>query len=153
MADRNYLKESYDDALDTIDHFDEETARQIDANGEASKDMYNDYPDGDAYHHETHTDHGYSLREAAELLEQLSDYEADDSGLWEGLEPRRAIEVMAAYTYSNAVYDQWMDLIDDLNEAAQDELHVSPGPKEWSPKGKPMTTLAFVKKFVKENRR
>ncbi len=43
------------------------------------------------------------LTEAAVMLDQLSDHEETDEGLWEGLPPREAIAAQAAWTYGNAV--------------------------------------------------
>lgn len=156
MAETNYSLEAYDDALSTIENFEEEIAEQLEEKGEASSDLNNDYPNGDSYHHENHVDKSYSLREAADVLEQLSEHEADDPGLWEGLEPRRAIEAMAAYTYGNAVYADWVDLIEELNQEAVEALLAPEGPKDWSPysnkKGKGMKPLTFVRAWLKGKR-
>jgi hypothetical protein len=113
MAD--YRKEARSDARDTADYFAEQIIEQLMESGEASRDLFNDYPDGDAYHHESHVDKDYSLQEAARLLDELSEHEETDSGLWEGLEPRRAIAAQAAYTYGAAVLSLWSDLIDEIN--------------------------------------
>jgi uncharacterized membrane-anchored protein YhcB (DUF1043 family) len=97
---KDYRAKAESDAWDTLDNFADEMVRQWRESGEISNDMNNDYPNGDSYHHESHTDRDYDLQEAAELLDQLSEYEETDSGLWEGLEPRRAIAAQAAYTYA-----------------------------------------------------
>jgi hypothetical protein len=145
----DYRKNAREDAADTVEHFLDETAEQLVENGKASNDMYNDYPDGDAYHHETHVDKSYNLLEAAHLLNQLIDHEADDSGLWEGLAPKEAISVMAAYTYGNAVYDFWRDLIEKINEEVEAEGKWGPtGPKEWSPHGG--MPLSWAKRVIKQ---
>lgn len=118
----NYRKEAEEDAKDTVENFIDEIVEMLVDKGEASDDLLNDYPNGDSYHHEHHTDKDYDLRESADLLDQLSDYEEDDEGLWQGLEPRRAIAAQAAYTYGNAVYSDWRDLIEKINDDAADVL-------------------------------
>jgi hypothetical protein len=114
----NYLREAADDAADTVRNFADEILEQLLDDGEASDDLLNDYPNGDAWHHECHVDKDYSLIDAATLIDQLMDFEETDSGLWEGLEPRRAIAAQAAYTYGNAVYNEWRELIEKINSEA-----------------------------------
>ena len=114
----NYLREAADDAADTVRNFADEILEQLLDDGEASDDLLNDYPNGDAWHHECHVDKDYSLIDAATLIDQLRDFEETDSGLWEGLEPRRAIAAQAAYTYGNAVYYEWRELIEKINSEA-----------------------------------
>lgn len=116
----NYNAEALSDAKDTVRCFEDEIVDQLVDRDEASDDLLNDYANGDAYHHESHTDKTYNLREAAEVLEQLRDYEETDSGLWASLGPREAISAMAAYTYANAVYAKWQELIEEINQAARD---------------------------------
>ena len=55
------------------------------------------------------------LRDAADILEQSDNVETD-SGLWEGQEPRKAIETQAFFTYRN-------DLMLELKEVAEEELN------------------------------
>ena len=114
----NYLREAADDAADTVRNFADEILEQLLDDGEASDDLLNDYPNGDAWHHECHVDKEYSLIDAATLIDQLMEFEETDSGLWEGLEPRRAIAAQAAYTYGNAVYSEWRELIEKINSEA-----------------------------------
>ncbi len=112
-----YLDDARRDAAETVRNFLDEVVEQlIDRARGASDDLYNDYHDGDSYHHETHVDKAYNLQEAAELLDQLSEYEETDSGLWEGLAPREAIGAQAAYTYGQAVSCLWAELIKEINE-------------------------------------
>jgi len=118
----NYLKEAEDDAKNMVEEFIGEIVEKLIEDGEASNDINNDYTHGDSYHHETHVDRSYSLLEAAELLDQLDQFEETDSGLWEGQEPRRAIETQAAFTYGNAVYSEWNDLIKRINDDAKEVL-------------------------------
>jgi hypothetical protein len=115
----NYLAKADSDARDTIDHFEDEILEQLLDSGEASDDLLNDYPNGDSWHHECHTDQWYNLTEAAAILDQLDDFEEDDSGLWEGQGPKDAIATMAAFTYANAVMSEWADRIKEINSEAE----------------------------------
>lgn len=85
--------------------------------GRASDDLYNDYDGGhNHYHHESHVDRSYTLLEAANLLDQLSRHWETDNGLWEGQLPINAIAIQAAYTYGNAVYFLWTEIIGYINQ-------------------------------------
>lgn len=117
---RYYETQAGWDAEDTALNFIDEIVSQLRETGSASKDLFNDYPNGDGYHHECHVDRSYDLQEAAAVLDELSDYEEKDSGLWEGLEPRKAIEAQAAYTYGNAVLYFWQRVIGEINDDATD---------------------------------
>lgn len=114
--DRDYRDRAEDDAWEAVEHFMDEIAEQIAESGEASDDMSNDYPDGDSYHHESHVDRWYDLTDAAQILDELSEYEETDGGLWDGREPRDAIAAQAAFTYGNAVYDLWRDRVREVND-------------------------------------
>lgn len=111
----DYASDAREDAKETVLEFIDQVVEQLKEAGVASDDLYNDYPNGDAWHHECHVDKDYTLQEAADLLAQLSEHEEDDCGLWEGLPPVRAIKCQAAYTYGNTVYSAWRDLIDYIN--------------------------------------
>lgn len=112
---KDYIQNAVQDARYCALNYLDEIVDQLMEEKEASDDLLNDYTDGDSYHHEYHVDNYYSLQEAAELLDQLSKWEETDHGLWNGLEPRRAIECQAAYTYGNAVHDFWQQLIEEIN--------------------------------------
>jgi hypothetical protein len=116
----NYVQNAVDDAAKTVKHFADAILDQLFDDGKASDDLLNDYDNGDAYHHEKHVDRAYRLLEAATLIDQLSDYEETDSGLWEGLQPKEAIGACAAFTYGNAVYGKWRELIEEINTEAAD---------------------------------
>jgi hypothetical protein len=111
----NWSASADSDARDAIEYFlDEIVSRAFDDRDEV--------PTGidewsDSYHHETHVDRSYSLMEAAEILDQLSKYEETDRGLWEGQEPRDAVITQAAFTYGNAVYQEFRTLVESVNEA------------------------------------
>ena len=112
----DYAAEAETDALSMIQNFNEQILEQLKDKGKASNDLLNDYSSGDSYHHETHVDKEYDLSEAAELLDQLNEYEETDSGLWEGRDPREAISAQAAYTYGNAVMTKWQEKIKEVND-------------------------------------
>lgn len=112
--DTDYRSDALSDARDTLGNFIDEIAEQS-RDGDVSNDLFNDYSGGDSWHHEQHVDRDYSLSESAALLDALSEFEEDDSGLWQGLEPRLAIAAQAAYTYGNAVMSFWHSFIDDIN--------------------------------------
>lgn len=113
----DYAREAEEDAAMLItDYFMDEIIDQIIDMGEASRDINNDYDNGDGIFHEVITDRSYGLEEAAELLSQLYRYEEEDSGLWEGVDDLDSIaEIKAAYTYGNAVYDEFDTLIMNIN--------------------------------------
>jgi len=97
------------------DYFMNEIIEQLMENGEASDDYNNDYRNGDGIFHEAIVDRDYSSNEAIELLNDLREYEETDSGLWEGESWDRALATIAAFTYGNAVYDEWTKLIEEIN--------------------------------------
>jgi hypothetical protein len=109
------LQEAISDAKDTVINYLDEIADMIIEKEKASEDLLNDYVNGDAYHHENHVDKDYTLLEAANILEKLNKFEETDEGLWEGLQPKKAIIAQAAYTYGNAVYYFWTKLIEEIN--------------------------------------
>jgi hypothetical protein len=116
----DYLRDAAGDAADTVRNFADEILEQLLDTGEASDDLLNDYPNGDAWHHQNHVDKWYSLIDAATLIDQLSHFEETDSGLWEGQQPKEAISTCAAFTYGNAVASEWHDLIEEINGHASD---------------------------------
>ncbi len=112
----DYRQDAKDDALETVKNFQDQIVEQLIQKGEASKDLFNDYLDGDAYHHDYHAN-DYDLLESATLLHQLSEDKETDRGLWQGLDPEQAICAQASYTYSNAVMSEFQGLIEGLNDA------------------------------------
>jgi len=116
----DYHAKAAEYAADTVRNFEDEILEQLIDAGEASDDLLNDYPNGDAWHYENHVNKWYNLSDAAELLRQLDEYEETDSGLWEGQQPAEAIGTCAASTFGNAVGDQWRELIEKINEDAHE---------------------------------
>lgn len=116
MSDKNYLEKAENDAWYMVENFFNEILEQA-CEGDVSDDYNNDYAGGDEYHHETHIDKAYDLLDAATLLDQLSDHEETDYGLWEGIrDPREVISCQAAYTYGNAVGYYWNKIIEEIND-------------------------------------
>lgn len=111
----NYLDDAKSDAQETCNNFIDKIVEFYNDNGTVSDDLLNDYPAGDSYHHENHIDKYYDLIDAADLLNQLSGYNETDKGLWEGLEPEKAICSQAAYTYGNTVYHLFTEIIEQIN--------------------------------------
>ena len=83
----NYLREAADDAADTVRNFADEILEQLLDDGEASDDLLNDYPNGDAWHHECHVDKDYSLIDAATLIDQLMDLRKPTAAYGKGWNP------------------------------------------------------------------
>ena len=96
--EKNYAERAAADARDMAENFVDEMCEMWRDARELSTDLNNDYTDGDSYHHESHVDKSYRLTEAAALLDELSDHEETDTGLWEGMDPREAVSAQAAYS-------------------------------------------------------
>jgi phage-related protein len=64
-------------------------------------------------------DQNYSLLEAAQILEDLADWEETDSGLWQGLPPRDAVTAQAAWTLRAASCDFFGKIMAAVNEDAR----------------------------------
>lgn len=103
------------------DNFIPEIVDLIMDEGEASSDLNNDYANGDCIFHETIVDTDYNSEEAIELLQELSAFEETDSGLWEGKDWDDILRIKAAYTFGNAVSDEFETLISTINDIDLDE--------------------------------
>lgn len=116
----NYRQEAEDDAANLVlEYFMDEIVDQLINKGEASADINNDYDNGDGIFHEVITDRSYHMTEAAELLSQLYEY----AELWEGkTDIDRIVEIQAAYTYGNAVWDELETLIMNINSLDMDYI-------------------------------
>ena len=115
--------------------------------GEASSDLYNDYDNGDSIFHEQIVDTEYTSEDAMELLSELHVFEEDDSGLWEGKDWLTILRIKAAYTFGNAVNDEWYKLISDINEIDLDEAIVA-AIKASFKELKPIRMTAKDRKFI-----
>jgi len=104
------------DAQDIISDYIEEIAKMLIDDGEASTDLYNDYNNMDANISESDS-YGHNPSDAIEIIDELSEFEDDDSGLWEGCRDYREIlSTIAHYTYTNALYAEIESIIESIND-------------------------------------
>lgn len=115
MSQTDYEAEALEAAVDALSHYEDSILELLVDEGWASQ-CISDYDDGDSYHHETHVDKSYGVEEAVKLLADLSEHEETDSGLWEGQDWERVLDAKAAYTYGNAVYWKFHELIGEIND-------------------------------------
>jgi hypothetical protein len=102
-----------------VEFFTDQIVEKFLSDGTVSDDYNNDYEDGDRYHHESHVDLDYALRDAVSVIEELDEFEETDSGLWEGQDMKQALATCAAYTYGSAVAYYWSKLIAKINDDDQ----------------------------------
>jgi len=103
-------------ANDIISDYIEEIAKMLIDDGEASTDLYNDYDCMDSRISES-DDYWRSPEEAIETIDELSEFEEDDGGLWEGCSDYSEIlNAKAHYTYTNAVYHEIESMIESIND-------------------------------------
>lgn len=104
------------DAQDIISNYIEEIAKMLIDDGEASTDLYNDYNDMDANISESDS-YGHNPSDAIEIIDELSEFEEEDSGLWEGCRDYGEIlSAIAHYTYTNALYHEIESMIESIND-------------------------------------
>lgn len=65
------------------------------------------------------TDRSYTLSDAAFVIDNSNNVETD-SGLWEGKDPQDAIEIQAAYTFSNDVHSEVEEIYENLKSTYDD---------------------------------
>jgi hypothetical protein len=113
---KDWNAEALEDAWDMVDNFFDEILEQAIVEP-VSNDLFNDYESGDSYHCENNQPSLHNLVEAAEILDQLDDYEESDWGLWESYtDPKEAVCIQASYTVANAVMHYWGEIIKEINE-------------------------------------
>lgn len=98
----------------TIGLLDEIVAEVLEKKGPTDKVHNTDYPSGDIRVPAIPT---YSLWDAADVLEELNEFEETDSAYWEGKGVREALKIAASLTYRNAVRAHFTKIIDVLNDA------------------------------------
>ena len=104
------------DAQDIISNYIEEIAKMLIDDGEASTDLYNDYNNMDANISESDS-YGHNPSDAIEIIDELSEFEEEDSGLWEGCSDYSEIlNAKAHYTYTNALYHEIESMIENIND-------------------------------------
>ncbi len=112
----SWMSKAIKDAENLIkEYFIDEIVQAIVNGDEVSSDMYNDYANGDGIFHDIITDRYYHRSDAIDLIDELYEYEEEDSGIWEGLDWERVIQAKATYTYGNAVMSEWDDIITEIN--------------------------------------
>ena len=109
------------DANDIISDYIEEIAKMLIDDGEASTDLCNDYNDMDSRISES-DDYWRNPEEAIETIDELSEFEEEDSGLWDGSSNYRDIlNTIAHYTYTNALYHKIESMIKSINDTIDDD--------------------------------
>jgi hypothetical protein len=106
------------DALEIIENYDmiDDFITALIDTGEASTDLYNDYTYLD-YAIAEADDYWRNPTEAIEVIDELSEYEEEDSGLWEGSSNYSDIlNAIAHYTYTNALYAKIVEKIEEIND-------------------------------------
>ena len=111
---KDWNAETLENAWDMVQNFFEEILEQA-VTEPVSNDLYDDYKSGDSYQYENNQP-DMDLLEAAEVLDQLEDYEETDWGLWDRSEPKEAVCTQASYTFGNAVMHHWGEIIKEINE-------------------------------------
>lgn len=113
------MSDASEDAREMATNFFEQIIDQVLEDQEVSDDIYK-YDE--SYHHETHIDKYYTLREAVDIIEEYGEFEETDSGLWQGCDFKTSLTTCAAFTYGNAVYSCWIDLVNEINDEISNNL-------------------------------
>ena len=110
------------DAQDIISNYIEEIAEMLISDGEASTDLYNDYANMDSWISES-DDYWRNPEEAIKTIDELSEFEEDDSGLWEGCgNYREILSAIAHYTYINALYHEIESMVESINDTIDSDI-------------------------------
>jgi len=117
VAEKDYRQEAEEDAKNAIEDYLDEIVEQL-VDGESAED------DLEYYNQDrSHYDQSFSLRQAADVLDDLSRYEETDRGLWDSLEtPEEMVQVKASFTYGNAVAAMFSDEMKTVNSDLSDVL-------------------------------
>lgn len=117
MSEREWRGEAEEDARNMAREYLDQIVDQLLNDGECAR-----YCDESVYQgiydycfESNFRDQEVSLLEAAQILDEFSEYEEDDSGMWEGLPPREAVCVQAVMTYENAVQGFFAEIIKEVN--------------------------------------
>ena len=104
------------DAKDILYDYTKEIAQMLIGDGEASTDLYNDYDGMDERVSES-DDYWRNPDDAIKVIDELSEFEEEDRGLWEGSDSYRDIlSTIAHYTYTNALYHEIESMIESIND-------------------------------------
>lgn len=110
------------DAQDIISNYIEEIAKMLIDDGEASTDLYNDYNYMDSRISES-DDYWRNPEEAIETIDELSEFEEDDGGLWDrSSDYRDILNAIAHYTYINALYHEIESMIESINDTIDSDI-------------------------------
>jgi hypothetical protein len=113
MADLTPGQEADSEGKDAIENFIDEIVEKLIDDGTADTSI-SDYSDS---YLDENLNTSYNLREAADVLHDLSRYEETDSGMWEGVDdPQEAVKIQAACTYMNAVRSNFDDDMGTVND-------------------------------------
>ena len=80
---------------------------------------YNDIDNLDSLWHETIVDRGYTLEDAAYILDNCENEETD-SGIWDGQDAQGMMSARAAYSYSNDVWFRCEEMYNGIKERMQE---------------------------------
>ena len=109
------------DAQDIISNYIEEIAKMLIDDGEASTDLYNDYYNMDSRISES-DDYWRNPEEAIETIDELSEFEEDDGGLWDrSSDYKDILSTIAHYTYTNALYHEIESMIESINDTLDED--------------------------------
>lgn len=109
------------DAKDILYDYIEEIAQMLIDDGEASTDLYNDYDGMDERVSES-DDYWRNPEDVIKVIDELSEFEEEDSGLWEGSDSYRDIlNTIAHYTYTNALYHEIESMIESINDTLDND--------------------------------
>lgn len=114
MADTTPSEDAVSEAKDAVESFIDEIVEALVDDGEAKRYISN--YDEDYFEN---LNQYYSLLEAAVILDDLSEFEVTDSGLWEGQDdPQEAVKIQAIFTYRNAVENYFDGEMETVNDEA-----------------------------------
>lgn len=103
---------------------------------------YNDIDDLDSLWHETIVDRGYTLEDAAYILDNCEN-EENDSGIWEGMDAQDAMSARAAYSYSNDVWFRCVEMYNGIKERVQELIDEDDFDDDPDKEGEDFVQLAF----------
>lgn len=114
----NYSEYIEQGAQEFVDEYEDDLIQEI---KDGNTDIH-EYVNDSRTHEWVDNDFIYvDLVDSAEILEQSDNVETD-YGLWEGLEPRKAIEAQAFFTYRNDLSYAVMDKIEELLQTKLDDV-------------------------------
>jgi hypothetical protein len=151
----SYQSEAQENARYILKDFIDEIADDAFEDGEIASDP-SDVDGLDRRMSEERGNQSYGLADAAQVLQELSDYEETDEGLWEGQAPEEAICTKACYTFDNAVrnmideqFSDWRSN-DEITEVLEDYALLDQDNEDGSPNPAYPSTVEALKGRLKE---